>query len=527
MRRILICVMLLGLFATMAVAADNSTAGQAEGAPAAQKPEPLTAMGSLWQNTVGEKFIRDTGIKVDFAFDAGFSTNNTINSKYNTTGASASNPNAEPGATGFTLSQAQMRIHRDPVSNLIIGVTPIPGPTPKKIDWGFEFDTSYGSDGLPCNIAGWDAHWGVNEPGASNHTNSAYGRQYYLCTPMVNGTIYLPIWKGMEVKFGRQPSGISFEIPPDVPWPMGPNFFDSHSYSAYSDMMEVVGVTASINVMRSQKSGYLAIEFGANNGEQSFHSAASAPLQNFMADVRWRAPHMNTWIDFETTFGPNNVAVNAAGNQLSSTDFGAAAMSTQIQSRTNQTEWRNVLAIQHEFGKRWKLAVEGTYGKQYSDGKATTAVLWQANQPNAAVPLAGTICGPAGFGPGNCPYPGASYEGVDGTLTYQINKNWAWGVRAEHFNDGLGQWLYPLDVVLQGSGSTAYPVAVGGAVNDVTFGINYKPIKFITLRPEVRYDWQSGSQKLNLFGGANCVGEANCPTSRTQVTATLNAVFWF
>ncbi len=54
-------------------------------------------------------------------------------------------------------------------------------------------------------------------------------------------------------------------------------------------------------------------------------------------------------------------------------------------------------------------------------------------------------------------------------------------------------------------------------------GLNYYPVKFIRLRPVVRYDWQRGSETVKMFGAANTDGN----TARSQRTAALNVVYYF
>lgn len=496
MRRILVFVLAMGLlFATGAFAAD-AVSGQAETPKAAKAPEP-PAEGTLWRATVGEKFIKETGIKVDFFLSAGFAWNNNRNSAASNTNGNIGNgnyPNGEPGDTGFQLSQTQMTIHRDMATNILPRITPTPGPVPQKFDWGFEFDGVYGRDGQPCAMTGWDQHWGPNEPGATNPGLAATNRQNFLCTPNVWGSIYLPFWKGMAIEFGRMGDGLSYEIPPVVR--PGPTFFWSHSYAAYTDMHQVVGVLGSVNLYRSEKNGYLAAEFGLNNGEQTLHSAAAKPMQNFSGAVRWRSPHMSTWVDYNFRFGPSNVNVNSAG--VPTAGFaGGQQVDYLVQAASGQNRQRHDFIFAHDY-KKWRFVGEGVYGKFSSDNKATTLVV-------APPPVTLAYCGK----PTSCPFTGASFSSENGTINYTISPKLIAGFRIEHFNNPNSIFLWPL-------------TPVQGAINDVTFGFNYNPAKYIRLRPELRYDWQTGNKGVAAFGT-----DANGKASQSQIMAAMDVVLYF
>jgi hypothetical protein len=448
---------------------------------------------------VGDKFVKQTGVKMDFFISSGFAWNNNRNSAaQNASGAQGTGnyPNGEPGDTGFQLSQAQVTIHRDMVTNILPRITPTPGPVPKKVDWGFEIDGVYGRDGQPCRMTGWDEHWGVNEPGATTPSLAASTRQNFLCTPNIWGDIYLPFWKGIAIEFGRMGDGLSYEIPP-VGRP-GPDFFWSHSYAAYSDMHQVVGFLASVNLYRSEKNGYLAAEFGLNNGEQTLHAASGQAMQNVSAAVRWRSPHMSTWIDYNVRFGPSNVHVDASGNPTA-TGFSSLGSEPDylVAARTGQNRQRHDWIIAHDY-KKWRFVGEGVYGKFSSDNKATTVLA-------APPPVSLAYCGLAS----GCLFHGATFSGANGTVTYAIARKLIAGVRFEHFDNPDGIFMWPL-------------TQVKGQFNDFTFGFNYNPSKFLRLRPEIRYDWQTGNHGVAAFGT-----DAGGKPSQSQLMTAMDLVVYF
>lgn len=60
--------------------------------------------------------------------------------------------------------------------------------------------------------------------------------------------------------------------------------------------------------------------------------------------------------------------------------------------------------------------------------------------------------------------------------------------------------------------------AVRSDFNAVTLGLTYKINKSAILRPEVRYDWQSGNNGVNAFGGG---------TADKQTTLSTDLVIYF
>jgi Putative beta-barrel porin-2, OmpL-like. bbp2 len=62
-------------------------------------------------------------------------------------------------------------------------------------------------------------------------------------------------------------------------------------------------------------------------------------------------------------------------------------------------------------------------------------------------------------------------------LTYQLDDEWALGVRGEWFKDQSG---------------FRYGYGESG-LYDVTVGVNWKPKAWLLVRPELRYDWADGA----------------------------------
>jgi len=85
----------------------------------------------------------------------------------------------------------------------------------------------------------------------------------------------------------------------------------------------------------------------------------------------------------------------------------------------------------------------------------------------------------------------ASWYGTTSYLTYQLNCCWTEGFRFEYFRDTDGTRVAPPGD-FAGS-NTASAGGFSGEFYDVTYGLNYKMNGNLTIRPEVRYDWYTGS----------------------------------
>lgn len=80
----------------------------------------------------------------------------------------------------------------------------------------------------------------------------------------------------------------------------------------------------------------------------------------------------------------------------------------------------------------------------------------------------------------------AEWFGINQYLFFDINETLSTGLRFEWFRDDDGNRVFVNDL----SGSASYFA--------VTAGLNWKPLKWVTFRPEVRYDWVD-SDGFNAF----------------------------
>ncbi len=93
----------------------------------------------------------------------------------------------------------------------------------------------------------------------------------------------------------------------------------------------------------------------------------------------------------------------------------------------------------------------------------------------------------------------AAWYGINQYLTYDVNEQVSVGVRAEWFNDK------------NGAGRVN---AVGANYLAASFGINYSPVSWFKLRPEIRYDWADSK----VF---------NYNTDKDQIGIAMDMIFTF
>jgi hypothetical protein len=119
---------------------------------------------------------------------------------------------------------------------------------------------------------------------------------------------------------------------------------------------------------------------------------------------------------------------------------------SELDNRTRYT-----LRLEHSFTEQFHFVLQHTYGIQFNDpssgGKDTR------------------------------------WYGIQNYLFYDIDETLAVGVRAEWTRDQDGVRFRHNDR----PGST--PIGIGSSYYEATVGLNWKPLKWLQVRPEVRYDW--------------------------------------
>jgi hypothetical protein len=220
------------------------------------------------------------------------------------------------------------------------------------------------------------------------------------------------------------------------------NFFYSHSYMMTAEPILVTGMDATW-AMTDQ----LKVWGGFNRGWMMFED--NNENLDFLGGVKWVSCDQKTNIAFTVTTGPQD-------------DAGV------------QDIFLYSLIFRRELSQRLSYVLQHDLGTQDNgDPRNGNDAQW---------------------------YAIANY------LFYKINTAWTAGMRFEWFRDddgarvaGIGNWIQS-DRGWQGAPGFA------GNFYELTAGLNWKPHPNFVLRPELRYDWYSGTQNLQgeyPFGGGD------------------------
>lgn len=429
----------------------------------AQTQMEVPAEGALFRELFGSKLESEYSIKVHGVAQVGFATNTATTTDQARFGSS-NNPVILSNSEGLQFNLLGLLIEKPIATNVIPRVTPLPGPVPQDFSWGFAVETTYGPNALPAMGHGFEANWGVNRKPAANAPGSL--RESYVAMPHVMVQVYLPYAYGMALTVGRFGSGVGFEIPGI--WRPSPNFFYSRTYAMVAQPDLVVGGLLSANLMRSS-AGLLTGELGLVNGRQNLQDNNGS--KSLIGALRYRTSDMRTGVSYAIYTGNDE---NAPGHQVQMPT--ARIIADSGQRRTQQS-----LTFTQAVGDQTNVAVELVSGKQAGDGRPSTIDI---------------ISGPG--------FAGAKWSGLNAHANWRASPTLAYGIRLETFDDKDGFALFPI-------------AASKTRFNAVTIGSRYDFSKYVTLRPELRHDWQSQGG-VNAFGGG---------TERRQTTFSVDAVFNF
>jgi hypothetical protein len=367
----------------------------------------------------------------------------------------------------FELAFFNLFIEKPLNSRYLPRATPLPGPKAMDYSFGFNLGLLYGRDGQFARTTGWDEHWGINEPGASDPDRAKRRRQKFYAFPDLFTTAYLPYGTGVSIMAGIFGPGIGYEIPPNIR--VARNAFATKTYAFVTEPGTVSGVVLGTRLLDTP-SGLLGGELGIVQGWNNLRDNNNR--KSVLGAVRWRSADMQAWLDYEFIFGDE---------QNKSTDDIQAPTSRLISSN-GQFKQQHSLNGWLALDKHWSIGAEVLYGRQEGDGKPGTVDI---------------VTGPG--------FSGAHWWGVNSSVTYQYREDLAFSGRAEHFSDPHGFVLFPVSVAR-------------GAFNGMTLGLRYEATRNLSLRPEIRYDWFTGNDSDRPFGKGR---------DRQQATATMQALYYF
>ncbi len=379
------------------------------------------------------KFLKNNGITVGGSSNAGITYNaNDPSNGFN-----------GPVTFGDRSSEFQM-------NQLNLFVQRAVATEGNKWDFGGRFDFMYGTDAVFTQAYGVPA-FDINSGEAKSRSNwdlnlngTAGNRFYGMALPQAYGEAYVPIGNGLNVKAGHFYTPIGYETVPAAD-----NFFYSHAYTMqYGEPFTHTGFMGNYAVDKNWGVMGGAITGSATGG---WDGGWNKQLGN------WGGLFGTTW-----TSDDKGTSANISGTYSATSEQNSSAFALySIVLKHNITD-KTHLILQHD---------HGFANNVYNFATAT---------PNDV---------------------DAEWYGINSHLYYDLKDNLSVGVRAEWFRDQNGLRVCSPGRVGAATNSSGYSYAAPGSVAacnaasyyEVTAGLNWKPTKWLNLRPNIRYDWVDGA----------------------------------
>jgi hypothetical protein len=275
---------------------------------------------------------------------------------------------------------------------------------------------------------------------------------YGIALPQAYMETYVPVGNGLDVKIGHFYTPIGYETVP-----ANENFFYTHAYTMqYGEPFTHTGALGNY-ALNSNWSAMGGVTTGSATG--GWDGGFNQQLGN------WSGIAGTTWTSDDKGTSANIVGTYGATSEQSSNAFALYS----IVLKHNITD-KTHLVLQHDHG--------------FANGVITP---YGSNQ-------------------------NAQWYGINSHLTYDLKDNLTIGMRAEWFDDANGFRVWSPGRVaaatyVNGSGgassyagSTYTSNSAAANYYQVTLGANWKPVAWLNLRPNIRYDHVSGS---NATGGGS------------------------
>jgi len=400
----------------------------------AAQAKSLTEASTLLE-TVGDpnesKFMKDNGLKIGGWANAGITYN------------AASPDNNFNGPVTFADRSGEFQLNQ-----LNLFAQRAVAAEGDAWDFGGRVDAMFGTDAIFTQAYGVPAfdvntgqplnrsHWDLNMLGSSDN------RFYDIALPQAYAEIYAPIGNGLNIKAGHFYTPIGYET---VPAP--DNFFYTHAYTMqYGEPFTHTGVMGNYTVDQNW-----AVMGGVVTGSATggWDGGWDKQLGSWagLAGTTWTSNDKNTSANVSGTYGGTS--------EHSSQSWGLYSLVLK-HNITDKTH----LVLQHDHG----------YANGVLLGGASTDTEWY---------------------------------GVNSHLTYDVKDNLTAGVRAEWFRDQNGFRVCSPARVAAATNGAGNSYALGDQPNNstcnaasyyaVTAGLNWKPMKWLNIRPNVRYDWVDGT----------------------------------
>ncbi len=378
---------------------------------------------------------------------------------------------------GVALDQFGLNIEKKIKSNIISRVGAFPGAAPTDFDWGFKVTAIYGADNFFFRTYGIDDDWGIND------VDDFGNDDLYLTLTQAYLEFYFPVLDGSNLMVGLFHTPLENEIGFSYPTP-APTDFYTKAYSFMHGPAKHFGALWSSKFASEAGKPMLSYELGIVRGWNNFED----PNGDFdiIANLRWRSADFSTWVDFENIYG------NGADDSIAECGCGSPIpTSSELAGDDSLMRQLSYLTITKFVNPNNRIVAEFSYGKQE---KSLFADLF--NDDTFGIPEEGG--------------EDASWYGVNLNWHHTINPNLVANTRAEFFNtDGVNVLL-----------------PYGGDYKAVTANLSWTPLHNIRVRPEIRYDWYSGS--ATPFGAKSIAPPPLLAgTEDTQLTYSVDVTFFF
>jgi len=319
-------------------------------------------------------------------------------------------------------------------------------------DFGGRFDVMFGTDSIFTQAYGVPAfdinsantlnrnHWDLNLLG-QNHN-----RFYDLAMPQAYVEAYVPLGNGLNIKAGHFYTPIGYET---VPAP--DNFFYTHAYTMqYGEPFTHTGIMGNYTINSN-----FAVMGGVTTGSATggWDGGWDKQLGN------WSGLMGSTWTSTDKNTSVNISGTAGGASEKNGNFFGLYS----IVAKHNITP-KTHLMVQHDHG-----FADGTY--DYANLKANAI--------------------------------DAEWYGINTHLTYDVSDKIVAGVRGEWFRDQNGFRVCSPGRVAAATDGAGSSFAAGGnfvstcsaaSYYAVTAGVTWKPVAWLNVRPNVRYDWADGAR---------------------------------
>lgn len=330
-------------------------------------------------------------------------------------------------------------------------------------DIGGRVDVMYGTDAIFTQAYGSPAlnprgGFAENRGNYDLHLTSWSQRFYGLALPQAYVEMNLPVGTGLSVKAGHFYTPVGYEVvtAPD-------NFFYTHAYTMqYGEPFTHTGILGSYAI-DDNWSAILGTVTGSATGGWDGNFNTNLTAWDFIGGATWTSDEKDYSLNVTSTAGPTGGHDNSTWALYS------------IVGKGNWLDNTLHYVIQHDHG------------------------------------FANNIITPTG-------QQNAQWYGLNQYLTYDLQDNLGIGLRAEWFRDqdgvriaGPGRCGAAFNLRTPGDAASGYSYAcnsgnwasyeLGGAsYYAVTAGVNYKPLKWITVRPNARYDFATSNVFMNSQG---------------------------